>query len=134
MNERFHDNGNNYCPKCGRKWPVGDYRPWWPVKIVTKHLFTRKRPTGWGKGFFSIHYWQTGWKDVDVRAFRRVIRIGRLIILTGPDKVDTGLTYISKWNAWLHPEHAEKALQYIREEDTVEAAERFVGGLWTSEE
>lgn len=129
MNQIFSDGEYNYCSCCGRKWRKGSYRPWWPIRIDAKYLF-RKRPLGWTKNIFSVHYWQTGWKDINVRAFQRVIRIGRLIILTGPDKVDLGLTYIPEWQAWLHPKHAENASKHIREENTVKAAERFVNDRW----
>lgn len=125
MSNIHNDDKYHYCASCGRKWARGHKYPWWPISFDFKFFF-RKRPKGWSKSFLDRSYWQVGYADIGVHVYRRIIRIGRLIIRTGPRKAELPVEYVPEKDMWLQKDQAERLKKSIqRDKDLAKIMEEY---------
>jgi hypothetical protein len=111
----------------GRTWIKEHRFPWFPVRFDFRHIFRRKRPQGWTNTFYSVHYVQVGYADIDVHVYKRIIRIGRLIVITGPNKAELPIDYVPQAGGWYPKENAERMKRHYRRERSVEQIAELYG-------
>lgn len=76
-----NDAGVYTCHSCGESWQSGERYLWWPISFRMSIEPLRR-----GHGWFTMHGVQAGCDRIEQRVFRRIVRVGPLLVLFGAER------------------------------------------------